>query len=152
LAAAFQGWEQAAIRNRRPVTAPAPHKRYLVLGALGVVLIVACSFAFAWVRETGSWRNEAQSRRHAAIMMQGAALHGQIENLSLQAERLDEKARILLQYSSDLRYSYPSQDDSLEIKQADAVLADRDRLLAEIENRRERLKELSKNIANMNNH
>ena len=52
-----------------------------------------------------------------------------------------------MQYSSDLRYSLNGYDGSLQIRQADAVLADRDRLLAEIENRRQRLAGLHKDMA-----
>jgi hypothetical protein len=147
LAAAFQSWQQAAIGNRAPVAAPAPHKRYLILGAAGFVLMVACGFGLAWARETVGWRNDEHSRRHGALLQQGVALHGQIETYTRQAERLEEKARTLMQYATDLRYSFPDNDGSRELQQADAALADRDHLLEEIKTRRERLAELKENIA-----
>lgn len=147
LAVAFEGWERDVIRNRVPLAAPAPHKRYLMFFVTGFVLIVASSFGLAWARESAGWRGEERARRQGAIFQQAAAARGEMAALTRQAERLEEKARILLQYSSDLRYSLNGYDGSLQIRQADAVLADRDRLLAEIENRRQRLAGLHKDMA-----
>lgn len=147
LAEAFKSWEHDLINNPAPVEAPAPHKFYLKLFAAGFTVAVACVFGLVWAREAAGWRNEERARQHQALVVQGKALHGQIESFTRQAERLEEKARILTQYSSDLRYSFPGNDGSLLIKQADNLLADRDRLLAEIEHRRQRLSQLSRDIA-----
>ena len=147
LAEAFKSWEHDLINNPEPVEAPAPHKRYLVLLAAGFTVAVACVFGLVWAREAAGWRNEERARQQQALVVQGKALHGQIESFTRQAERLEEKARILTQYSSDLRYSFPGNDGSLLLKQADDLLADRDRLLAEIEHRRKRLTQLSQDIA-----
>lgn len=146
LAEAFKSWEHELINNPAPVEAPAPHKRYLVLLAAGFTVAVACVFGLVWAREAAGWRNEERARQHQALVGQGKALHGQIDTFTRQAERLEEKARILTQYSADLRYSFPGNDGSLLLKQADEVLADRDRLLAEIEHRRQRLSQLSRDI------
>ena len=130
--------------------APAPHKFYLKLFAAGFVLLVAGGFGWAWVRESAAWRNEERARQHEAFLLQGRALQGQIEKLTQHTERLDEKARILTQYSSDLRYSFPGNDDSLLLRQVDQVLADRDRLLREIENERQRLATVRNSMAALN--
>jgi len=150
LAAAFEDWERAMLRNRAPVAVPAPHKRYLIFFAVCCVLAVAVCFGLAWIRESAGWRDEVRAQRHGAILLQGTALHGEIETLAQQSARLEEKARILMQYATDLRYSFDGGYGSLQIKQADAVLADRDRLLREIENRRQRLSALGLDVAALN--
>lgn len=150
LAEAFKSWEHDLISNPAPVAAPAPHKRYLKFFAAGFVLVVAGGFGLVWARESATWRNEDRARQHEAILLQGKALHGQIGSLTQHTDRLEEKARILTEYSSDLRYSFPGNDGSLLIKQADQVLADRDRLLLEIENQRQRLAGLRNDMAALN--
>lgn len=150
LAEAFKSWEHELINNPAPVEVPAPHKFYLKLFAASFVLLVACGFGWAWVRESAAWRNEERGRQHEAFLLQGKALQGQIDKLTQHTERLDEKARILTQYSSDLRYSFPGNDGSLLLKQVDQVLADRDRLLLEIENERQRLATVRNNLATLN--
>ncbi len=150
LAEAFKSWEHDLINNPAPVAAPAPHKFYLKLLVAGFVLMVAGGFGWAWVSESAAWRNEDRARQHEAILLQGKALHGQIESLTQHTDRLEEKARILTQYSSDLRYSFPGNDGSLLLRQVDQVLADRDRLLLEIENQRQRLAAVRNDMAALN--
>jgi hypothetical protein len=150
LAEAFKSWEHELINNPAPVEAPAPHKFYLKLFAAGIVLLVALGFGWAWVRESATWRNEERARQHEAFLLQGRALQAQIDKLTQHTERLEEKARILTQYSADLRYSFPGNDGSLLLKQVDQVLADRDRLLLEIENQRQRLAVVRSNMAELN--
>lgn len=150
LAEAFKSWEHELINNPASVEAPAPHKFYLKLLVAGFVLMVACGFGWAWVRESAAWRNEERARQHEAFLLQGKALQGQIDKLTQHTERLDEKARILTQYSVDLRYSFPGNDGSLLLRQVEQVLADRDRLLLEIEGQRQRLAVVRSNMAALN--
>jgi len=152
LAEAFKQWENELINNPAPVEAPAPHKFYLKLFAAGFVLLVVCGFGWAWVRESAAWRNEEKARQHEAFLQQGRALQGQIDKLTQHTERLDEKARTLTQYSSDLRYSFPGNDGTALLKQVDQVLADRDRLLLEIEDQRQRLAAVRHGMAELNAH
>lgn len=149
LADAFQHWEQELINNPAPVEAPPPHKLYLKLIIAALTLAVAGVFGLLWAREAATWRDEELARQRQALVVQGRALHGQIESLTRQAERLEEKARMLAQYSTDQRFSFPGYDDTLLLKQTGDVLADRDRLLAEIEDRRRRLSRLRQDLAGL---
>jgi hypothetical protein len=133
-----------------PLEAPVPTTRYLRIFTAGVVLLAAGCLVLAWAHTSAAWREEARAQRRELILQQGMALHGQIKTLALQAERQEEKARTLLQYSSDLRYSFYGNAGAREAEQAESVLVDRDRLLAEIAVRRQQLSDLSKESAVLN--
>lgn len=150
LAEAFKEWEHELISNPKPVAAPSPHKRYLWLGVAGIVLVVASAFGLAWARESATWRNEEWARQREALLLQGKALHGQIANFTQHTKRMEEKARLLTQQAKDLRDDFPGNDVSPLLKQADRVLADRDQLNLEIENRRQRLAGLRDDLAALN--
>ncbi len=147
LADAFAAWEHDVVSNPLPVELPAPHKRYLILFTAGFVLLVAVWFGWAWARESVGWRNEAEAQRHAAILLQATVLHGQMETFTRQAQRLEDKARILTEFATDLRNSPTGDDGSLQLRQADVVLAERDRLLNEIDKHRQRLLGLRRELA-----
>lgn len=134
-------------RSLAPGATPAPTRRYLFIFTTGLVLLAAGWLGLAWARASVGWQDEARGQRRDQILQQGMALHAQIKTLTLQAERLQEKSRILLQYSTDLRYSFYGDAGVSEIKQANSVLADRDRLLGEIAARRQKLADLREESA-----
>jgi hypothetical protein len=127
------------------VALPPPHKRYLAYATATLVILVVSLFGFVWARESAGWRNEAQVQKHAALMLQGTALRSQIDTLTLQALRMEEKSRLLVEYAVDLRYS--SVDDSRQLEQAGVAYADRDRLLNEADKVRQRLRVVRRELA-----
>lgn len=133
--------------SRAPVAAPAPARRYLIIFTAGLVLLAAGWLGQSWLRASAGWQEEARMQRRELILQQGMALHAQIKTLALQAERLEEKASTLLQYSSDLRHSFYGNAGASEMEQADRVLADRDRLLGEMAARRQQLSDLRQESA-----
>jgi hypothetical protein len=147
--ALLKDWEPAKPRIPIPIAPLKPHKRRLILGVAGFVIMVVGSFGLTWVRDSTDWRDEQQAGRRSAIFQQGKALQGQIEAQSRQADRLEEKAQLLLQYATDLRYSGLLQDSTRQAEQADTLLADRDRLQMEIDHTRQRLAELNQEMATL---
>lgn len=144
-----QGEERKGELRSRPAPAAqrAPIRRYVFMFAAVLVLTAAGSLALAWTRASAAWEDEARVRQRELILQQGMALHGQINTLARQAERLEQKARTLLEYSADLRFSSQGRAGDREIEQADAALADRKRLLGEIAARRRQIAELGRQSA-----
>jgi hypothetical protein len=132
-------------RKQVLVALPPPHKRYLAYATASLVVIVVSLFGFAWARESAGWRNEALARKHGALLLQGTALRSQIDTLTQQALRMEEKSRILVEYAVDLRYS--GVDDSRQLEQAGQAYADRDRLLNEVDKLRQRLRVVRRELA-----
>lgn len=128
----------------RPAAVPAaaPARRYLILFTAGLILLGAGGLGLAWAHASTGWQQEARGQRRELILQQGIILHAQIRTLSQQAERLEGKARTLLQYSADLRNSFDAASGASEIEQAEKVLADRVRLLGEIADRRRQIADL----------
>lgn len=149
LAEAFQQWEDELLKHPAPIEAPVPTTLYLKLIVAGLVLAVAVFFGLLWAREAAAWRSEARARQHQALVVQGRALQGQIDSFTRQVERLDEKASVLAQYATDQRFSFPGYDDSHLTKQVGDITADRDRLQAEIADRRRQLARLRQDLAKL---
>lgn len=147
--ALLKDWEPAKPRAQIPVAPLKPHRRRLILGVAGFVVVVAGFFGLMWVHDATDWRDEQQAGRRRAIFQQGKALQGQIEAQTLQADRLEEKAQLLLQYATDLRYSGLIDGSIRQVEQADALLADHDRLQMEIDLTRKRLAALNQEMATL---
>jgi hypothetical protein len=147
IASLLKDWEPAKPIAPIPVAPLKPHKRRLILGVAGFVVMVAGFFALTWVHDSRDWRDEQQAGRRSAIFQQGKALLGQIAVQARQADRLEEKALLLLQYAADLRYSGSIDSSIRQVEQADAFLADRDHLQTEIEHTHKRLAALSQELA-----
>jgi len=145
----LKDWEPSKPRVQIPISPIKPHKRRLILGVAGFVVMAAVSFGLSWFHDFTGWRDEQQAGRRSAIFQQGKALQGQIEAQVRQVDRLEEKAQLLLQYATDLRYSGLIDGSTRQVEQADALLADRDHLQAEIDRTRQRLAALSQELATL---
>lgn len=149
IAALLKNWEPSKPRVQIPIAPIKPHKRRLILGVAGFVVMVAGFFALTLVHDSRGWRVEQQAGRRSAIFQQGKALLGQIEAQARQADRLEEKALLLLQYATDLRYSGLIDGSTRQVEQADALYAERDHLQTEVDHTRQRLAALSQELATL---
>jgi hypothetical protein len=139
---------QTRSSNQIAASFEASNSRRIMLRA-GVAVLLLGGLSWAWSSTAAGLAEEHRLMRQKVAGHEAAVLVRQIAELIQQADTLAQRADTQARYASDLRLSITSDDVASTLEKADAVTADRNRLLRESSKLRGKLHRINEEIVSL---